>query len=70
MEEKDGERYEETGFKVRCLLVYNMHNNLPRNLTFRYELINHYENLQVVSLKKKCKYMYKYLQKYTCACCA
>lgn len=39
MEEKDGERYEETGFKVRCLLVYNMHNNLPRNLTFRYELI-------------------------------
>ena len=36
MEESDGERYEETGFKVRCILVNSMHNNLPRNLTFIY----------------------------------
>ena len=34
--ERDGEWYEETGFKVRCILVYSMYNNLPRNLTFIY----------------------------------
>ena len=34
--EKDGDRYEETGFKVRCILVYSMYNNLPKNLTFIY----------------------------------